>query len=498
MWIKFLIATKQAKIGEILPVADNGEVQAKTLIDAGICEECPEPENAATSAKGLSADLATIVNASVKSGFDQMRKDLAPAIKSLNVKDEGYELGTAKALKLPATARRFSTTKNFTGPNKDAKAYFFGSFCMAISNLPGRGLARKRLDEAGLNWRSPFGDDGVMSENIAGSRGKAAAENLNSDSAVLVPDEFGMDIIDLREKYGVFRANAKIVPMTSDRRTDPRRRNGVATYFVNEGAAGTQVDKTWDNVGLTAKKLMCLTTYSTEIAEDAMISIGDDLAEEFAYAMALKEDQCGFIGDATSTYGGIQGATTKLRAVSATVANILGLVVASGTGYASSYASITLADFNKVVGTLPEYAELRDPNCAWYVSKYFWGSVMQRLATAAGGNKVMDIIDGARIKSFLGYPVIISQVMPKTPAINQIVALFGSLKLSSSFGTRREIGISISNSAGSSFQQDQLMMRATERFDINVHDVGDSTTNIASSQAGAVAGPIVGLITAAS
>lgn len=496
MWIKYLIATKQAKIGEILAVAAGGEVQAKALIEAGIVEECPEPENAGTSAKGLSADLAKIVNASVKSGFDQMRKDLEPTMKSLNVKDEGYELGSQKALRLPGTARRFSTTRNFTGPNKDAKAYYFGSFCLALA---GHGIAAKRLNEAGIQWRTRFNEDGaIATDNLAGSQGKAAAENLNSDSAVLVPDEFGMDIIDLREQYGVFRKYAKIVPMTSDRRTDPRRRNGVATYFVNEGAAGTQADKTWDNVGLTAKKLMCLTKYSTEVSEDAMINIGDDLAEEFAYAMSLKEDQCGFIGDATSTYGGITGVTNKLRNVNATVANILGLVVASGTGYASSYGSITLTDFNKVVGTLPEYAEQRDPNCAWYVSKFFWGSVMQRLAMAAGGNQVADIVNGARIKMFCGYPVIISQVMPKTPAINQICALFGSLRLSSSFGTRREIGISISNSALNAFEQDQMVMRATERFDINVHDVGDSTTNIASSQAGAVAGPVVGLITAAS
>jgi hypothetical protein len=43
------------------------------------------------------------------------------------------------------------------------------------------------------------------------------------------------------------------------------------------------------------------------VLEDAIISIADDLAEEIVYAFSLKEDQCGFIGDGTSTYGGIVG-----------------------------------------------------------------------------------------------------------------------------------------------------------------------------------------------
>ncbi len=76
---------------------------------------------------------------------------------------------------------------------------------------------------------------------------------------------------------------------------------------------------------LTAKKLMVLTKYSNELNEDAVLNIGDDLAGEIAYAFALKEDQCGFLGDGTSTYGGITGVTTALLNVFAgTPANVDG------------------------------------------------------------------------------------------------------------------------------------------------------------------------------
>jgi hypothetical protein len=60
-----------------------------------------------------------------------------------------------------------------------------------------------------------------------------------------------------------------------------------------------------------------------------VINMGDDLAGEIAYAFALKEDQCGFIGDGTSTYGGMQGVCTKIKGLSGTIANIAGLVVAT-------------------------------------------------------------------------------------------------------------------------------------------------------------------------
>jgi hypothetical protein len=71
-------------------------------------------------------------------------------------------------------------------------------------------------------------------------------------------------------------------------------------------------------------------------------------------------------------------------------------------------------------------------------------------------------------------------------------ALLGDLSLAASFGSRRDTTIAISEH--SRFANDQLEIRGTERFDINVHDVGN-----ASATAGfAFPGPIVGLITAAS
>lgn len=484
-WIELTSEYDGKPVGEQLQIEDG---VADALVKSKTAKSIAEPK-AVTDAGG--DDATESLRAMVQEEFGRVLSTLSPKGKRFsNPVDSGYDLGTAAATKIPAHVRRCGSLKNFANDGAgEVKAYRFGMWFKGVvegscSSFGAQTVAREWCKKNGINFLQDIDAKGNV-------------ENNNTAGGFLVPVEFDTDLIDLREKYGVFRKYCNSTPMQSDTKVVPRRKNGVTGYFTGEGTAGTESTKNWDQVQLVAKKLMALTRYSNELGEDAMINIGDDLAGEIAYAFALKEDQCGFIGDGSSTYGGIQGVTTKLKNVDATIANILGLTVSSGTGYASSYGSITLGDFNKVVGNLPEYAD--GPNAKWYVHKSFWGSTMQRLATAAGGNKIGDIVDGARVKEFLGYEVVVSQVMPKTPATNQVVAILGDLSKSTSFGDRRMTSIKVSDSALNAFEQDQLIIRGTERFDIVVHDVGESSaatprdTNI-----GAQAGPIVGLITAGS
>ena len=135
---------------------------------------------------------------------------------------------------------------------------------------------------------------------------------------------------------------------------------------------------------------------------------------------------------------------------------------------------------------------------AFYCSKFFWGAVMQKLAAQVGGNRIADIQNGALVKSFLGYPVVVSQVLPKVSATSQVCCLFGNLRFAARLGDRRQTTIQMSEHALNAFEQDEVVIRGTERFDIVVSDVGDSTASPKNPAVGAVAGPIVGLITGAS
>jgi HK97 family phage major capsid protein len=389
-------------------------------------------------------------------------KALADTVAKGQAKLERNPLGIdRKSGGIPAEVRR-GQLKNFKGDQGHERAFRFGSWALATMG-----------HEKAIGWCA---DQGIV---IA----KSQAEGVNSAGGFLVPEILENDLIDLRLEYGVFRAQANVVPMRSDVHTRPRRTGGLTANFVGEGSAGTKSQKTWDAVNLTAKKLMVLAISSTELNEDAIISVGDDLAGEIVYAFSQKEDECGFNGDGTSAYGGIEGVTHRLTSING-VDDGAGLVL--GTG--SLFGSYALADFHNAVARVPSYARR---NAKWYCSPTFNDSVMQTLITALGGTTASDVVNGARAM-FLGYPVVLTEVMPTEPADSQVACLFGDLRKAADFGDRRQTTITFATSGMCDgvdlFSTDQVGIRGTERFDINVHDVGNATT----------AGPVVGLISKAS
>lgn len=316
----------------------------------------------------------------------------------------------------------------------------------------GRWLLAQRGHHKSLNWCERNGIEV-----------KAHTEGVNSAGGFLVPDEFETELITLREQYGVFRRNARVRPMSSDTLRLPRRSATLTASFVGEATSGSETTQTFDSILLVAKKVMVLTTVSNELNEDSFVNLADDIAGEIAYAFALKEDECGFIGDGTSTYGGITGVATAVAAGT------------DGTNYydggLTTSADIVLADVNATMALLPAYAD--SPNCKWYMHKSTWHGGFEKVASAAGGTSGREIQEGYRgTPTFFGYPVEFAQVMTSgSYTANNAVALFGDLSMAASFGDRRTTEVQISDSALNAFEQDELAIRGTERFDINVHDI---------------------------
>lgn len=403
--------------------------------------------------------------------------DLKAAVDALEANEKGLEELTAPS-RLPIGDKR-PTEKS-----------------VLLAPVSGRNLFKRATEQAGLKAAYDFGMWflGAVAGN-AKARAyckenniaiKAHTEGDNAAGGFLVPEEFLNDIIVLREQYGVFRRYAKVVPMSQESVLRPRRRSGLSYYWVGESQTITESTKNWDRVRLTAKKLAVLAKLSSELNEDSVIDLANDVIDEVAYSFALAEDEAGFIGDGTSAYGGNIGACSALKGLSGTIANIAGLVVADG----NAYSEITRPNFRKVVGRLPAYAD--NLETSWFVHKTFYEETMQALAESVNGASATEIRDGNRTPIFLGYPVVFVQVMPKTEANSQVCALLGNLRQAAMLGDRRQITIAISEHAN--FETDELTLRGTQRIDINVHDVG----NASATASARVAGPLVGLITAAS
>lgn len=356
---------------------------------------------------------------------------------------------------------RSGILKAFKGEGAEEAAYRSGMFFLATCAKDGfqRENAKQWCDANGLAIT------------------KYQGENINTTGGFLVPTEFESAIIDLREEYGTFRQEARVRPMSSDSMTIPRRASGVTAYYVGENSSITESQKGWDQVTLSAKKLACLIRVSTELSEDAVIGVADDLAQEMAYAFAVAEDAAGWTGDGTSTYGGIQGVKPRFVAVLSSS----GSGAVDGVSGHDTFAEMDATDIATLIARLPKYAER---NAKFYMSMACWGLVFQRLASAAGGVTIGELTGGKIARQYLGYPVVIDQTLPtSTGDLSDLpMFYFGDLSLAASMGTRR--GITVKTSEDRYLEYDQIGIQATERFDIVVHDIGSSSA----------AGPLVAMM----
>lgn len=341
-----------------------------------------------------------------------------------------------QSIKVPANAKRSTKLQAFRGPNAMEDAYLSGQFLLAT-------LAN---NDKAKQWCNDHGVKMIMNTDENGKGG------------YLVPDPLENTLIDLKEEFGTFRRYSMQWPMPSESTSVPRRVSGFTTYFPGQGKDISLSDMAFDQVKLTAKKLACLTRITSELNEDTIISLADVIAREMAYALSVTEDACGWIGDGTSTYGGIKGVANALAAGS--------IVTATGI---TTFANVTLGNFEEVVGKLPEFPGIQP---AWYFHKTAYYATGGRLQNAAGGNNTADLGNGP-VMQFLGYPVRFIETLPSAAASAAKIAYFGDLAMTATMGNRRGVEIRSDSSVG--FVSDTIYIRCTERFDINVHEVGTAT-----------------------
>jgi HK97 family phage major capsid protein len=293
---------------------------------------------------------------------------------------------------------------------------------------------------------------------------RAMAEGVNTLGGFVVPDEFEQTIIDLREEYGVARQELRISPMAGDHSNEPKKNGGLTANWIGEGEEITESTQEWGNVELTAKKLAVLTRISSELNEDALINLADDLADDAAGAFAYAEDLACIDGDGTSTYGRIGGIRTKMIDGSHTGSYV------DGSSGCDNWSEITTAHLLSIQAAIKPARAKR--GAKWHCSPYAAVAVFARLLQAASGNKNVDLA-GEAPKSYNGYPIADWPTLPEddTSAAlnNKIMIIFGNMRESSKMGVRR--GITILRLMERYAEYDQIDLRFTERCTINHHSI---------------------------
>ena len=353
---------------------------------------------------------------------------------------------------IPASARRVNNA-NFEKvyQDKDEAAY--------QAYVSGQKIMAQLGNTASEQWLNSHGHADFRAD---------MSEGTNSAGGFLVPDPIENVLITIAEENGVLRRFARPSTMTSDTFSVPLRSSGLTVYYPSEGAAITESDLTLAQAALTAKKFATLTSISSELSEDSVVDIANELAYNIGLAFALAEDTQGFTGTG-SPITGLENALNANSKVTAPTGNI-------------SWATLDLKDFEDLAAKLPRFS---GASPCWHIHSAGYFSAMVRLMNANGGTPGSEIASGY-MPYFLGYPVVFTQVLPSAPATSETVCYFGDLSQSVYMGIRKGVTVA-ADMGGKYFEQDQIAIRGIERVAITVANQDSSS-----------AGPVVALDTAAS
>ncbi len=281
--------------------------------------------------------------------------------------------------------------------------------------------------------------------------------------SILVRPEFSNTLIRNVERHGKFRSAALIWPMGSDTVRIPRRRSGVSVFWEGEAVAGTETDPDFELLSMTAKKMLMLHQFSSELSEDAAISLADILMFEFSLAIALEEDRIGFNGDGAggNTPGfagfiGVLGAAANATEATADLSGVPQLVIAE-TGDDTT-PEITELKLRECTGRLHTWAR---SGAAWYMHRTVHADLDAIQQGTAGGAVIRYTEAGSAM--MMGYPIVDVEQTPVSPssASTNVISL-GDLRTAWYLGDRRTMELMTSEHFA--FNTDQLTVRVTSRI----------------------------------
>jgi HK97 family phage major capsid protein len=260
---------------------------------------------------------------------------------------------------------------------------------------------------------------------------------------------------------------------------------------LGEGQTYNTSDVKFDRVGATAKKFGALTKASVEITEDAYVGLAEEIAKDHGYAHAVKEDQCIFLGDGTSTYNGLVGINETFKALvtgaGGTFTNDSHKAYAAGIQVATgaTVASITVSDLIKMQSKVATFPGMTNK---FYIPSQIWYGQISPLITGVAGNTTTQVVDGLPRTFLNGFEVVFTDEL-YTPILtaenNAFVAFFGDGTQAGLFYDR--LGLSITPSQEAGYLSDELYWKSTARYGLNWWNVGNASSTAANRKRGALA-----------
>lgn len=340
------------------------------------------------------------------------------------------------------------------GPAKQAATRWLTDHRQDLRYLPQ--IPRSFIEGVNRQWMENF----QKLEN-----GKAWLQDLagsTTPGSVLVHPSFVDTLIRNVEEHGRFRQNALIWPMASDLVYIPKRTGGFTVTWEGEAEAASETDPSFTLLAMAAKKMMFLHQYSSELNEDAFISLADIFMFESSLVIAQEEDRIGFNGTGAggnspgfAGFWGVLGAAAHATEATAIANNVPRLVTAAAGDDLTTETKV--AKLRAMQGALPTWAR---PNAKWYAHR----TVVADLGAieTTGGGPLVDFSQGM-LKRLLGDPIVEVDQMPVSPgAASTKMFAYGDLRRSWVLGDRRTPEVETSEHFA--FNTDQLTVRVKARI----------------------------------
>ena len=197
------------------------------------------------------------------------------------------------------------------------------------------------------------------------------SEGTDADGGYLVPEEFERQIVKTLDEATVIRSLAKVITTNSERKIPVAASHSTAQWTLENGAY-TESNPTFGQKQIDAYKLTDLIRVSQELLQDSAFDLESYIADEFARAFGIAEEQAFCVGTGTNQPTGIftaNGGTVGVTAAATTAITadeLISLVYALKSPYRRN------AKFLMNDATVAAIRKLKDLNGA-----YMWQPSVQ-------------------------------------------------------------------------------------------------------------------------
>lgn len=290
----------------------------------------------------------------------------------------------------------------------------------------------------------------------------------STPGSVLVPEDFANEVIELLRDQTVVRQLAlRTIGLPQGQLTLPRQNSSATAQFIGENTAINATDMGFDSIQLSAKKLMSVTSLTSELLQDNVYGAEAMARDDLVQTMAQKEDEQLLRGTGSAI------APTSIKEIAdggSRVRNADDL-----TGAANQAAKVGLVRYD--LGFLEQ--KLMEDNipgdCVFIMSPRSY--IFLRDMLDGNGNKAFPEMGGGSLN---GYRFYISNKIPNNLGTgtneSEIYMLApGQFLFGDSMGIELKStdtgSYQIGGNLVSTFATDSIAIRAISRFDFNArHD----------------------------